>query len=371
MQIILEKTHYLPGDVVRGHVQLELEKTIKARKIEIVFDAFEHAVVVRGSGKHRHVYIEDHFITRDLKELWLPGGEQCIGPCSEQFPFEFTIPSNATPSLYTPFQFPLPQEAFAKGIKVEIKYYPYAGTINYRLKAKLDKPFAIDPKDKKLFVVLPLPVSQNQPGNQAFEVTTPSGKLYLFVKVNDNLVSPGDSIQGSVHLTRAPGLKIRGLIVSLRYVYSYTARGHTDVFKQDMDTIAFADIQDRTELDEEFKFGVPPSGPFTVPGQLVKMSWEVDVKVDVPWKIDTHLHVPITVSPRESGETRPLQDITPVKIEWNENRAGHANQGNEIIDYTGQSTGLWTQAPALDADNDDAESGLLEIDDDDITKEKQ
>jgi len=342
LKIFIDKEEYFPGEKVRGFVQLDLEMTLKARKVEIQFDGFEHAAITRGSGKSRHTYIEDHNFAHEVKELWQPASE----PCNEQFPFEFTVPLGALPSLYTPFNYPLPPEAIVKGIKKTINVYAYTGTIRYQLKAKLDEPLAIDLKDKIFFHVPPVPMKRDQPKSIIQEIGTPSGKIHMLVTVNDDFLSPGDLIQGNLRLQKAIDVKTRNLIISLRYIYSYTAQGQTDTFVQDVDRLIFADVQDQEDIDREFRFVVPSSGPYTILGKIVKMEWEVDVKLDLPMKIDTHARVPVIVTPAMCENVEAMLDGLHLDLE------SYGKIANSDVDFDIDNSGSDLDFANADVDFD-------------------
>ena len=297
--ITLDKPYYLPGDVIRGQVNVDLDTEMDARSIEIDFHAFEYASVSRGSGKHRRTYVERREIAHQKSSLWSCGDEEkTIGPCSESFPFVFSLPNDATPSLYTPFDYPLPIDARERGIKRMIKHYSYSGKITYRLKVKLDKPWAIDPKDKTLIDVLPLPVPEHEKTWLEHESIVPSGEIGIFGSVLGSMFAPGDVIQGKFKILKMEGLEIRSITVSLRFRYSYTAMGHTDTFLQRVDYLTWPDVPGVREILGDFSFIVPQGCPFSVPGTLVRLQWELDIKVDRPMRRDNHLCIPITIGPR-------------------------------------------------------------------------
>lgn len=361
LKIFLNKEEYFPGEKVQGFVQLDLEKTLKARKFEIQFDGFEHAAVTRGSGKSRHTYIEDHNFAYDVKELWQPASEPCIGPCHEQVPFEFTVPLGALPSLYTPFSYPLPPEAISKGINKTINIYAYTGTINYQLKAKLDEPFAIDLKDKIFFRVPSVPLKRDQPKSTTQEAGTSSGKTHMLVTVNKDIFSPGDLIQGYLRLQKAIDVKARNLIISLRYIYSYTAQGNTDFFVQDVDRLIFADIQDQDDINTEFRFVIPISGPYTILGKIVKMTWEVDAKLDLPWKKDIHVRVPVIVTPVMSENVEAMLVTSHLNLE------SYGKIANSDVDFDVDHVGSDLDIANTDVDFDAAPVGSeVHVDNSDV-----
>lgn len=271
---------------------------MKARNIEIEFHAFEYAAVTRGSGKHRHTYIEHRDIIKQIASLWSCAEGETLGPCSKEFPFELTIPENALRSLYTPFDFMLPEYARDIGIRRTIRDYPYTGTIRYRLKVKLDKPMAIDPKDKTFLDVLPLPVQGIEKTWQEYEEIAPSGETGIFASILGNTFTPGERIQGTFKVVRDSTVDIRSISATLRFKYSYTAKRRTDMFKQRIDYHSWPDNPGAREMSFDISLIVPEGIPFSVDGHLVKIAWELDIKLDLPMKRDKHLRIPITIGPK-------------------------------------------------------------------------
>ncbi|MDO5498071.1 MAG: hypothetical protein Q4F67_00130 [Propionibacteriaceae bacterium] len=47
-----------------------------------------------------------------------------------------------------------------------------------------------------------------------------------------------------------------------------------------------------------FRFAIPPEGPVTYFGRLIRIIWEVEARVDIEWAIDPNTKVSFTVVPR-------------------------------------------------------------------------
>ena len=51
-------------------------------------------------------------------------------------------------------------------------------------------------------------------------------------------------------------------------------------------------------LDVEFALAVPPSGPISYDGRLIRVIWGIQATVDVKYQLDRKLHVPVLVIPQ-------------------------------------------------------------------------
>jgi len=51
-------------------------------------------------------------------------------------------------------------------------------------------------------------------------------------------------------------------------------------------------------LDVGFALAVPPAGPISYDGRLIRVLWEIQATVDVKYQLDRKLYVPVLVIPR-------------------------------------------------------------------------
>ncbi len=283
IDIQLERDTYYPGEKVKGVVSLNVSKPLRAREVVLSFVGREHTRVVRGSGKNRHVYLEDFFIVQEVVSLWAASPNGYLGPSNEMFPFEFQIPVDALPST--------------------IVKSNDADTIAYEVKAKIDRPLAFDP-NVTAEIHVDLPVIESYPTTPLMDTfQDPQGRDRLEVSVAKNVFTPGETVSGIVKFKRTPELKARAVECSLFYTESATAHGHTDNYP-------YIIGRHRWDLDPsgeyyEFQFNFPtnPSGDFSVEGRIIRCSWIIDVKVDLPLKRDQHVQVPLLFLPLRNPVT--------------------------------------------------------------------
>nr|MDO8086778.1 hypothetical protein [Candidatus Sigynarchaeum springense] len=340
MVIETEKWVYHPGDVVRGYVHVVFDKPIKVRGIYVSFEGREHAAVTRGSGKNRHTYIQNVMIVQDTINVCSPGEDGTVGPCDVQYPFDFRIPVAAMPTLDSPFEYNLSGEALSKGIGHTVPSR-LNGYIRYMIHAKVDRPFAIDINAKQFVSVKIPPRSDVSIQPVSFTSHDDREQLRVDITINKNIYAPGEVVTGEAMFQRNPQKAVRAVEVILKFLVSITAQGRTDVYKQFADDIRFPVEPGTESMQGVFSLATFTGGPISVPGHIVKLEWIVEVKVDLPGKIDKHVYVPVWVIPLTSeislsgGQAFAVQGIG-----W------HIEQGNPAETESGESS--WQ----IDADVD-------------------
>ncbi len=347
MQIVTEQEEYHPGDVVRGYVQVAIDKPIKARGIYVSFEGREHTAVTRGSGKNSHTYIQNVMIAQETLNVCSPGESATIGPCNDQYPFEFRIPADAMPTLDSPFEYYIPGEAISKGIGHTVRSQ-LNGYIRYMVSAKVDRPFAIDIKAKQFVLVKIPPRGDVSIQPVSFTSNDDYERLRVDITVAKNVYSPGEIVAGNFVFQRNPQKAVRAVEVILKFKVSITAHGYTDTYMQLADMIRFP-VEPGTEgMQQSFALATFPGGPISIPGKIVKLEWIIEVKVDLPGKIDKHVYVPVWIIPLTGAIGPAPGRIFPVQ--------GSGWQGDEgnLVETEGGETSWQVDGDvdALSADPD-------------------
>jgi len=294
--------------VIKGKLNIVADKSIKARNVQVWIEGKEHAVVTRDetvihhddehgdtTSTEVHVYSQTRMIVEGGLDLWTPENQKIDGPCEKQCPFEFSLPPDALPTLEMPFEYDVPKSLASKGITRSIPKN-LGGTINYKIRAKIDKPFAFDPNDE--IAVRVHPVSENvETGKLSSKIASTSGKTELNVQIDKDVFMPGENITGNIELRTHPKEKVRGVSALLGFCYSCTAQRETDTYLQVIDQVSFLADPAVEYFTQPFSFATPPNVPCSIAGQLVKIEWFVDVKVDLPLKADMHLRFPLRAIP--------------------------------------------------------------------------
>ena len=188
----------------------------------------------------------------------------------KEFPFKFYIPRRSPPSLYA-INFSRSEKARALGIKYKLNNIPYTGKIKYILKAYVDKPMAINPKDKVFLDVLPPPIKGHKKRLVEYPNIMLPGGIEITTSTSGKKFAPGDLVKGQFRAVFPPNSKVRDVTASLCFNYNYTAQGRTNECNQAVDRITWLKKPELDEMIEEFEFVVPDNCPFSVNGKYVRI----------------------------------------------------------------------------------------------------
>ncbi len=256
---------------------MDVPKPLRARKVQLTFVGKEHTIVVRGSGKHRQVYAEDNVIVQHVVDVWTSTQDGYLGPCNEMFPFEFQLPANALPSF--------------------IAKLSQSNKIMYEIKAKIDRPRALDPNVNGIIHVVYPPID-NYPAKAVVEtLSARMEKMHLEVSVEKNVFIPGETVTGKVKFTKDPLIKVRAVECALLFVERMTAQGHTDSYPYSVSGLRWEIDPSGEYYEWPFSFPTHPSSDYSIHGKIMQRLWMVDVKVDLPLKRDEHMEVPLIFLP--------------------------------------------------------------------------
>ena len=96
IRIITDKTEYRTGDIVKGEVVFECDKSFECNAIHLTFTGREHTRIVVSTGQSTHVYT-DELVFFTTKADFDTSGEIQSG--EYRYPFEFVI-SEDGPTSY-------------------------------------------------------------------------------------------------------------------------------------------------------------------------------------------------------------------------------------------------------------------------------
>nr|MDO8114109.1 hypothetical protein [Candidatus Sigynarchaeota archaeon] len=313
IQITTDKDHYHPGDAINGEVRIELQNAINAQNVEVQLLGLENAIF--GNGEN--TYTEKETIIDENTVLWEDSKGGMLGPGIVTFPFSFTLPPGALPTLIPPTNFQVPDWAAGKGIKKTA--FGLAGNITYTLKAWIDKPLVLLEKRAVEVPVLvrAFPFPHVQARHLACNFMHPSRNLKVRVEIDACSIKRGDAITGRIEFWKHPMIKVRGVTASLsfqslasstRFKGFKNKNGVMTKVSQRTDTIRFP-VDPRGEyFTWEFKLRSVKNGPITVSGKLVKVRWLLDVQIDLPLKRDPHVSIPVIVLPITATIEAPAPD---------------------------------------------------------------
>ena len=145
IKIHMEKLNFKPGDLIEGHVVLNLKKPIEARELRISFigQRLEEKRDADGDWVRNYVYVFE------FSQTLSPKGEYQ----NESFEFEIKIPDNVT-EVSKPPNIPEYDGAVGKLVKFSaamsgIRYYP----VEWLIKVQLDVPMKFDIKKEQKIII--------------------------------------------------------------------------------------------------------------------------------------------------------------------------------------------------------------------------
>ena len=123
----------------------------------------------------------------------------------------------------------------------------------------------------------------------------------LRVELENGIAEVGGSFRG--RLIRAPILDdlaesspaqgVRGVRVNL----TWHTEGRGDRDRAELAEVAFP-IDANGRADAHFELPVPPFGPISYDGNLIRVIWHLEARVDVKLRLDKTTRIPVLVIPR-------------------------------------------------------------------------
>ncbi len=263
IKIFLEKSVFLPGDEISGHVLVKCDKEFKCNRIVIGFLGAVNTVITVGSDDDETTYTETIKIVETGLVLH-EGGTVYAG--ESKFEFSFRLPDRVPPS-----------------------YEGFYGKIQYGLEAKIELSWAIDPKDRLLLnVIFPYRKEVGKGVRVAYEDKEDMHPP-LEVQLENTSFCIGELVPFKVRVSS--GEKIRKVRFELIHQESASARGHKSKYPQ---TLAKSSIDaEDIQYDTWFAVGVeiPPSTPPSFDVSIIKSHLLLRVTLDIPWRFDKSVEV--------------------------------------------------------------------------------
>jgi hypothetical protein len=324
IDIELTKWEFWGADTVTGTVVLELDRPTPIRGIRIWLYGYEEAswsggknsyeeqnvlvdeeVTLHGQGAlSRGQLIVDSiqgFFTKNKYEQ-LPAGEY-------RYPFSLKLPENI-PGSYTS--------------KIGEGFY---SKVDYSLRAQADLPLKIDLCEERSLDVFgpqpaegPKPVSARQTGHSLLGGDTIAE---LAVYLDKDAYRPGEQVLCRLEVTNhSPSKKLRGVKVAVQQVEKGRAhRGRMMIpgkysYRQDKEVAGAEfrpkELRFKETTRGEFKMDLPEELAATMKGNVVKVAYQVEATLEIPWAKDVVVTLPIKILPKK----KPLS-----KAAWRERLA--------------------------------------------------
>ncbi|KAE9548481.1 hypothetical protein FO519_008311 [Halicephalobus sp. NKZ332] len=276
IQIVLEprRPFYFPGDTISGHVLVTLPKEKKVNEICLEANGRAHVVFWHGNGDDRHCYKGEKIYLRGNVTLWQKNkakGEKYLPGGTQKYPFSLGVPYNCAPSL--------------EGTH---------GHIRYKLKARLDLPWALDKScEQEILVVAPINLScdpiYTRPHvahihkNNAF---TPSNTLQATVTIPRAAWVTSETIPVHVSVTNNSSNDVTGIEVAIIKREAFTGkdyRSHCPVTEQCVKKVyssrAQVHIPSLTSSQTQVDVRVPANLITLTTCSVISMSYEIEVEL--------------------------------------------------------------------------------------------
>ncbi len=321
--IHLDKTDFVGGETIEGELELKVDTAIPVRGLRILFHGFERSYWTSGSGKVRTSVSGRnraiHSETRDLfkQEVTLFGDPplETAALISDSFTGLFSSGHYHTlePGSYRyPFSCKLPEH-----LPGDYEDDAERSRIAYLIKGYVDIPLKVDIEQ-----TLPLTMHETYDQSAAQAVAAAGDKEFAFrgdapvkmsASLDQNLHMPGDTVNCKLAVKNKSKKKIKGIIVSLRKTESLRAKDATSTKSVEIHTTRY----DKTTVaagktaDIELDFTIPKNlYPSILSSELVKVEYEIDFRLDIPWAVDLHVAVPVVLLEEEGrpGGIPPVRE---------------------------------------------------------------
>jgi hypothetical protein len=272
ISINLGRGSYAPGERVEGTVIVLSDEMFDCNSVNLRFVGKERSRVVRGSGKHRRVYVEEITLVDQFLEL-------------QQ---ESTVQEGET--RYE-FAFALPQDAIAS-------YTGIHGHIKYGIEAKVEVSWTIDPKTKvEVPVITETPLLQPMPLHKEFEEDE---TRLLGVEMERDVVSPGDSLKLEVRL--ADELEFRGLRCELLHEEWVSPKGKEERHRRELAEWYTEEFRLPRHVPIEIEMQTSDNWPRAFQSALITCAYILKVTLDIAWKFDKAIEIPLRYGRTEEAD---------------------------------------------------------------------
>ncbi len=294
----LEQTDYTGGDTVKGMMILELTEQVLARGVRIRCQGREQSRWCTGSGKNSRTHSQTRVFFDDeltvmgkpplamgqlmadaIKGLFSKGEYDVLQPGTYEFPFDYKLPPG------------IPADFESGG----------SSKIAYTVKGYVDIPLKIDLSCTERLTIYETyssedicPVSADSTKSFLMD----SGNVTLKVFLDRNMFYPGQQVTGTVGVQNDSGKELTAIIGELHRVMNLKAHSsrtsRTEVTQ--LLSIPQSGVPRGRPKEIPFRFDLPADLYSSVTSsELVKVSYQVVFRLDIPWAVDLRTAVPITV----------------------------------------------------------------------------
>ena len=304
---------YFAGSNIDGNVLIELSEAKKVQGIFIALSgqAYVHWTEQRttGDGEERRTetyhYSDSQIILNDvLIQLWGNGRDsQEIVPGRYEFPFKFQLPSNLV--LPTSFE-------------------SNTGFIRYSLTATIKRSWKFNHTAKRAITIneivdintpqLSVPLSNSREKTLCC-LCCASGPISLSATTDRGGYCPGESIAITTEVENHSNRRITAVQATLKQIVTYCAQGSTRQDNKIIQRIEGPGIEPgaKSNWNNEL-LPIPPTAPCISSCNIIQLSYVLIVTLDIPWTVDLHVEVPITIGNVPfKGRQAPINTYPPAQ----------------------------------------------------------
>jgi hypothetical protein len=262
----LEKKTYLPGDRIEGLVIVSTDEYFECNRVVLSIKGQERSRVVRGSGDTRRVYLEKKQHINKQNELV---GATAIQAGETSFPFSFVLPRNIPCSFQGTY-----------------------GKIEYKLEAKVEVSWAIDPKVRQKVTIN---TKQEMPNEQSvYETLDKNGARLLSVQLPSDMIRLGRNY--AIKLMVSSEAKIRGVRIELVHHESVSPKGHKATRKQKLAKLFLKELELPREMWINATISTPNEWLLPFKSELIETYYKLKVTLDIAWRIDKTIWIPLKMT---------------------------------------------------------------------------
>lgn len=294
-----DKQEYLGGEEIHGRCTAHIDAPIEMRGLRVRLHGFERSHWTSGSGKSRHTHSQTRDFFKEeitllgrpplsttglvgdaLKGLFAKGDYETLPAGEYSHEFSYRLP----PELPADYESGGPSRiAYLVTAYVDL---PLKADLSSELRLGVREPF--DPQTVR-------PAAGETVKRFLFQRSTP---LSMSVALERDTFCANDRVRGGLAVLNESGKRPRRIIVELLRTIRLRAGSSSSTRSEGVPLGAIPDpvIERGTPAKFDLDFAVPPNLASTsIRGELVKVSYELVVSLDVPWALDPKVRIPVTI----------------------------------------------------------------------------
>ncbi len=318
-EIVVEtdSEQYTGGELVAGKCIVRLDEPLPVRGVRVRWQGYERSHWSEGSGKSRHTHGQTHYFFNEertvfgkpplgageliadaLKGLFSREGYETLAAGEHAFDFSFVLPIDLPPDFDS----------------------ETSSCIAYEITAHVDIPLRMDLSATRRLGMrgsrpapAPRPVTRS---NSKTFLTGGSGQMSLQAALERDVFRPGERLRGVAEVINESGKEIQGVDIVLQRIMHLSAGSASASRCLDAGSAKVGALETspgrpvRFVMDFDLPGDLYPSIEST---GLVRVTYQLNVSLDVPWAIDLAVSLPVTIAePEPEAPPVPVPDADPL-----------------------------------------------------------